>query len=45
MPAGICDGWLHCNIQIACHLYGYENIKQNQDIKIGGSERAYLRRH
>jgi hypothetical protein len=19
-PAGIFDGWLHCNIQIACHL-------------------------
>jgi hypothetical protein len=19
-PAGICDGWLHCNIQIACHI-------------------------
>jgi hypothetical protein len=19
MPAGICDGWLHCNIQVACH--------------------------
>jgi hypothetical protein len=18
-PAGICDGWLHCNIQVACH--------------------------
>jgi hypothetical protein len=18
-PAGICDGWLHCNIQIVCH--------------------------
>jgi hypothetical protein len=17
-PAGICDGWLHCNIQVAC---------------------------
>jgi hypothetical protein len=19
-PAGICDGWLHCNIQVACHI-------------------------
>jgi hypothetical protein len=19
-PAGICDGWLHCSIQVACHL-------------------------
>jgi hypothetical protein len=19
-PAGNCDGWLHCNIQVACHL-------------------------
>jgi hypothetical protein len=19
-PAGICDGWLHCNIQVACQL-------------------------
>jgi hypothetical protein len=18
-PAGICGGWLHCNIQVACH--------------------------
>jgi hypothetical protein len=18
-PAGICDGWLHCNIQVMCH--------------------------
>jgi hypothetical protein len=18
-PAGICDGWLHCNIQVVCH--------------------------
>jgi hypothetical protein len=21
-PAGICDGWLHCNIQVACHPDG-----------------------
>jgi hypothetical protein len=19
-PAGICDGWLHCNIQVACQI-------------------------
>jgi hypothetical protein len=18
-PAGLCDGWLHCNIQVVCH--------------------------
>jgi len=23
-PAGICDGWLHCNIQIACHIEEHE---------------------
>jgi hypothetical protein len=21
-PTGICDGWLHCNIQVACHPTG-----------------------
>jgi hypothetical protein len=23
-PAGICDGWLHRNIQVACHPVGYK---------------------
>jgi hypothetical protein len=22
-PAGICDGWLHCNIQVACQTNSY----------------------
>jgi hypothetical protein len=23
-PAGICDGWLHCNIQVACQIDIYK---------------------
>jgi hypothetical protein len=23
-PAGICDGWLHCNIQVACQTNSYQ---------------------
>jgi hypothetical protein len=23
-PAGICDGWPHCNIQVACHPDSYK---------------------
>jgi hypothetical protein len=23
-PAGICDGWLHCNIQVACQTDSYK---------------------
>jgi hypothetical protein len=25
-PAGICDGWLHCNIQVACHADSKERL-------------------
>jgi hypothetical protein len=23
-PAGLCDGWLHCNIQVVCHTVPYK---------------------
>jgi hypothetical protein len=25
-PAGICGGWLHCNIQVACHPGSKDNF-------------------
>src|SRR5258705_11232719 len=29
-PAGLCDGWLHCNIQVVCHAVA---DKISRDIK------------
>jgi len=29
-PAGICDGWLHCNIQVVCHPDLKKKIMLNQ---------------
>jgi hypothetical protein len=34
-PAGLCDGWLHCNIQVVCHTMPYKilsniNILNNE---------------
>jgi hypothetical protein len=26
-PAGICVGWLHCNIQVACHTDGNKILR------------------
>ena len=33
-PAGICGGWLHCNIQVACHSANY-NLSIFFNILIG----------
>jgi hypothetical protein len=30
--SGTCGGWLHCNIQVACHCAGSSNIMLNQYI-------------
>jgi hypothetical protein len=31
-PAGICDGWLHCNIQVACHAAAPAISKQFNEL-------------
>jgi hypothetical protein len=34
-PAGICDGWLHCNIQFACQTDSNEILMFFRQLQIG----------
>src|SRR4029077_16131255 len=40
-PAGICDGWLHCNIQVACHI---ESSKISHHFNVLGNGLETLKR-
>jgi hypothetical protein len=32
MPAGTCDGWLHCNIQVACHPDSKRRLRKIKEL-------------